>query len=142
MKKRKGFTLVELLIVVVILAILASMIVPRFLAQPEKAVLAEANTMLGAIARAQNTTIDSGVGTAWLALTQATAADWTAIGMTMPATSKNWVYACTAATSCTATRTATGGTTYNGKVLTVSAAGAWTCASPYAESTTGGCKLA
>ncbi len=49
---KKGFTLVEVLIVVVIIAILASLIVPRMLAQTEKAKAAEALQMVGAIKRA------------------------------------------------------------------------------------------
>ncbi len=49
---RKGFTLVEVLIVVVIIAILASLIVPRMLMQTEKAKAAEALQMIGAIKRA------------------------------------------------------------------------------------------
>jgi len=49
---KKGFTLVEVLIVVVIIAILASLIVPRMLAQTEKAKAAEAIQMVGAIKRA------------------------------------------------------------------------------------------
>ena len=49
---KKGFTLVEVLIVVVIIAILASLIVPRMLMQTEKAKSAEAFQMLGAIKRA------------------------------------------------------------------------------------------
>ncbi len=48
----KGFTLVEVLIVVVIIAILASLIVPRMLMQTEKAKAAEALQMVGAIMRA------------------------------------------------------------------------------------------
>ncbi len=49
---KRGFTLVEVLIVVVIIAILASLIVPRMLAQTEKAKAAEALQMVGAIKRA------------------------------------------------------------------------------------------
>ncbi len=49
---KKGFTLVEVLIVVVIIAILASLIVPRMLMQTEKAKAAEALQIAGAIKRA------------------------------------------------------------------------------------------
>ena len=50
--RRKGFTLVEVLIVVVIIAILASLIVPRMLMQTEKAKAAEGFMMFGVIKRA------------------------------------------------------------------------------------------
>ncbi len=49
---KKGFTLVEVLIVVVIIAILASLIVPRMLMQTEKAKAAEAMQAVGIIKRA------------------------------------------------------------------------------------------
>ena len=138
-----GFTLVELLIVIIIVAILAAMIVPRFLAQPERAVVAEANTMLGALSRAENTYIDSGVGTTWVAVGAGTG--WTTIGMVEPAASPNWTYACTAATNCTATRKDNGGD-YKGAIISVDTAGSWNCASKagasksYVASSSGGCQ--
>jgi prepilin-type N-terminal cleavage/methylation domain-containing protein len=139
MRKQKGFTLVELLIVVVIIAILAAMVVPRFLSQPEKAVIAEANVMLGALARAQNTTIDSGVGTGWVAV-GTDEDEWNAIGMRMPAASKNWTFSCDGSL-CQALRSATGGDNEN-TVLSINSLGVWDCPDPYKEADTGGCELA
>jgi prepilin-type N-terminal cleavage/methylation domain-containing protein len=49
---RKGFTLIEILIVVVILAVLASMILPRMMGQSERAKLASAFTLMGVFRRA------------------------------------------------------------------------------------------
>ncbi len=49
---KKGFTLIEVLIVVVIIGILASLILPRMLAQPERVMTAEAMNYFGVIARA------------------------------------------------------------------------------------------
>ena len=62
-KKRsgnRGFTLIEILIVVVVVGILASLILPRMLAAPEKAMILEANQLIGAMIRAQQANIDTG----------------------------------------------------------------------------------
>ena len=45
--RNKGFTLIEILIVVIILAVLAAMVLPRFLGQTENAFIAEAQQQLG-----------------------------------------------------------------------------------------------
>lgn len=52
-KNRKGFTLAEILIVLLIVAILAGMVLPRLLSQGDKAVAAEAVSIIGAIKRAE-----------------------------------------------------------------------------------------
>lgn len=57
-QKNKGFTLVEVLIVVIIIAILASLILPRMTAQSEQAIIAEAEQMLGVLRRAQQQNMD------------------------------------------------------------------------------------
>ncbi|HNX68707.1 MAG TPA: prepilin-type N-terminal cleavage/methylation domain-containing protein [Candidatus Omnitrophota bacterium] len=54
----KGFTLIEVLIVVVIIAILASLILPRMTSQVGKAQAAEAFQMSGAIKRAAERQFD------------------------------------------------------------------------------------
>ncbi len=48
-----GFTIVEVLITTVMVAILASLVVPRFINQNEKAIASEAVAIMGAIKRAE-----------------------------------------------------------------------------------------
>jgi len=52
MKSRKGFTLIELMIVVVIVGILAAIIIPLLLSRVEKAKYSEGKAIAGQIATA------------------------------------------------------------------------------------------
>lgn len=103
MKKMKGFTLIEIMIVIVILAILATMVLPKMLAAPESAYLAEANAHIGALARAQDTYMQMTGNAAAGCTVDNTQATWNKIGMTMPTGSK-YTYTCST-TTCTASRT-------------------------------------
>ena len=104
MKNRKGFTLIEVLIVVIIIAILAALILPRFLSQPEKALIAEAQMQLGALRRAQQSYADlSGTGQ-YVAITASSSTNWDVLGLSYPASDK-FTYSCSVAgLNCTATR--------------------------------------
>ncbi len=53
MKNNKGFTLTEILIVVVVLGVLAAFVLPRFFGQEEKGSVAEAIANLSAIRQAE-----------------------------------------------------------------------------------------
>ena len=98
MKKiKKGFTLVEVLIVVVIIAILASLIVPRMLAQTQKAKAAEAHQMVGAMVRALERYYDfnGSVPSAWLITEPVPGSrrdDWSPIGLSGIGNSNSWTY--------------------------------------------------
>ncbi|MFA7255359.1 MAG: prepilin-type N-terminal cleavage/methylation domain-containing protein [Candidatus Omnitrophota bacterium] len=53
MRAKKGFTLTEILVTVVVLAVLAALMIPRFSGQSERGVVAEAVAMLSAIRQAE-----------------------------------------------------------------------------------------
>lgn len=131
---KKGFTLAELLIVVVILGVLGSIAMPKFYPHKEKAVVAEAVAMLSAIRQGQlghrleNGSFYSG-------------SDWTQIGIDNPGNSR-FSYAITdSATTATATRliagasgncTKTGASGYHNCTIVINLdTGGWTGTHPH-----------
>ncbi|HOW59289.1 MAG TPA: prepilin-type N-terminal cleavage/methylation domain-containing protein [Candidatus Omnitrophota bacterium] len=124
---QRGFTLVEILIVVVILAVLAAMVVPRFIDKSENGFIADAQNLLGSLRSSYVMVTDSDLTTP-LALANADLASTSAMatwGMQpLAAAPTRFSFACTAAGSCTATRT---GGSYTGGTINLSESGTWTC---------------
>ncbi len=129
----KGFTLIEVLIVVIILAVLAALIVPKLLGASENAYIAEATQQLGAMQKAQNVWMDMinvandntlqvtgqavGVCGAGAATPCANEATWAALGLQAPVPGRaHFSYACTA-TQCTATRVDAANARVNGNTI-------------------------
>ena len=72
--KNKGFTLVELLIVITILSILAAMAIPQLFPQTEKGRIGEAMTILSAMRQSEEAYyLENG---AYVAASAATPSDW------------------------------------------------------------------
>jgi prepilin-type N-terminal cleavage/methylation domain-containing protein len=117
MMGKKGFTLTEVLIVVVFIGILAALIIPRFSGQDERGYVAEAVAHLSALRQAE----------ASYYLEQSTPAyTATLASLDVDLTQTKWTYACSTAGDCTATRTSTAPAAYRTKTIILQIDGTWT----------------
>ncbi|MBU9888430.1 MAG: prepilin-type N-terminal cleavage/methylation domain-containing protein [Candidatus Omnitrophica bacterium] len=124
--KKNGFTLTEVLMVVVIIGVLSSLIIPRFTAQPERANAAEAAGILGAIRQGELAyRLDTGV---YLA-----PGNWALLGLDNPNSAK-WTYTVDSGSGA-ATAERQGGT-YDGDTITLSITGQWSGSHPFVPTNT------
>jgi len=132
--RMRGFTLIEILVVVIIMGVLAALILPRFVNSPEKAMVGEANQMIGTLIRAQ--IANSALGVPFVTVTDNTSAsDWNRLGMNPPADSgaNKFNYTCVVDT-CTATRVGQAA-----KTVALTTGMVWNCGADYRALTNGGC---
>lgn len=119
MMNKKGFSLAELLMVIVILGILGGIALPRFFPKQEKAKVAEAIGILSAMRTGQ---LAYHLETNnWI--TQGQANQWDLLGLDAPPTT-NFVYTIEANGVGLATRAA-GVPTYGGKTIRLFTNGTW-----------------
>jgi len=121
--RRKGFTLIEILIVVVIIAVLASLILPRLTGQTENGYLAGAQRTLGMLRNGQRLAFST-TGS-YQALTAAeTTANMPVLGL-QGISDAAFSYACDSAGKCIAVRLGAG--THAGDSLGLTVDGAYNC---------------
>jgi len=111
---QKGFTLVELMIVIVIVGILSAVALPNFLNQTGKAKATEAQTKISAALKSTGAEYHSGAITA-----NSAAGANGPCGPFIPNNLNNWTYTNTSCTSTNATFTGTNSTDFGSQTATV-----------------------
>jgi len=105
MIKRRGFTLVEVLIVVIIIAVLAALILPRLLNQTENAYIGEAQRTLGMLRKAElNIRSTNGAFVAVVQTEVVNGGTNMALLGLQPISAANWNYLCDGTGLCSARR--------------------------------------
>ena len=123
--KQKGFTLSELLIVIVILGVMGSVALPRYYKQKEKAVVAEAVSILSAIRQGEISYNLENNSYKILNSSSSSSDDWGMIGMDAPSTTRFYY---TVNSSGTATATRVNSPQYAGQTISLLVSGTWTSA--------------
>ncbi|HOW59825.1 MAG TPA: prepilin-type N-terminal cleavage/methylation domain-containing protein [Candidatus Omnitrophota bacterium] len=130
-KTKEGFTLVEILIIVVIIAVLAAMILPRYVDQSENGYIAEAQSFLGSLRSAIIKHMDLGGFDAWPTIDNDQMSDpavMNPLGLQPLPAHPNWLYCCGCAAypnGCYAQRLTTG--KHIGAIIYLSEAGEYSC---------------
>ncbi|MFH0985893.1 MAG: prepilin-type N-terminal cleavage/methylation domain-containing protein [Candidatus Omnitrophota bacterium] len=109
-RDKKGFTLIEVLMVVAIIGVLAALVIPRYMGQGERGYVAEAAAMLSAL-RQGEVAYSLENSAAYTATTSALDVDIS------PST--KFTYSVTTASSLVTATRAGGGTTYSGTTITL-----------------------
>jgi len=120
-KNQRGFTLTEVLIVVAIIGLLASLVMPRFFGQNERGIAAEAVAMLSAIRQAEVAyNLENSVYTT----------DLTNLDVDVTPSTK-FTYAADVAGTATATRTGSSNPDVNGTTIILDVSGNWSGTHPF-----------
>ena len=119
-KVEKGYTFIEVMIVLIAIGALATMVIPRYFGQTERGVVAEATAMLATIRQAE---------VAYNLENSAYSTSLTSLDMDTP-TSTKFTYTVDSAGATTATRSG-GGSSFSSTTIILDINGNWSGTHPY-----------